>query len=1046
MLRSFFFGLVTVSLAMSAPLFMQMAAPTETQAQEGDSPASPFGGRNEMEAGEAYHPPAVFVQDVQLAERAADSTTISGLFTMYNSTDETVGNLHYRMELLGALLRPEDSATTVISDTAPVYDSMLAAETFTLIPGEKRLALFNYEAPELPAQEYRLRIQVTASGNRDLGWADTPVLIGSPDITFVDLVTGTIESAEYPDAIIPPQSGPNVAPGSSITLRASASAKSRTTVVPVMDIFELGGGVAVVDTVTGSPVTVGSDTALQVPVTVSNKPGVYYAELSLRDPNNIDQRQSALAEYRWVVRGASAQIISARVTKFAQKAGQQMIVDVEVVGPGDAETTLMGTLQLELRDKRGVVSRFTAPEELELSDAVTGGSARLTLERDLGVEPGLRVILTDASGAELALYDMPLDLTDEQRQTLSSSKKTPDEIIPFGDKGNKLWLTGLGAAVVIAIGIVIMWARRPKRPAPISMGVLLLGAALAAGAGLAQAAGNGNGIQVVAPIASQDYHNDWRPLGSKPVIEVFINEPQHNAPAGTYSREAVPYSVRVEWAVCKNRVAGARIASHYLNQAIASSELRPPEGASFVRTGNQPAWGYDCKDESQCLQCRGDRCLQGRNFVAPAGLNLSELIAGAAKTTLQVVGVWDWMQVPDEWAPNGGSLNDHYIGLGHVHATNLWLNFGAGPSPTPIACPPGVVFNGDFARESAREKYAKTFISSVTCQDSTSGQTATFGAGGDPEAVVGAVNSAIRDQSLPLTPVSSSRLVRSDGGTGGGFRWNDNGTPHLPTLQATCAILGYDTYVNSTCLDNERSGNYPNGKCNYHTPQNNQMTRFNGTVDFNKGQSCVPASPSPSSFPTPPPPPPTTGGPAALCEPPQQTVAAGEEARFSYSGTGSTIWQAPGGTPDAGDGETFSTRYSQGGAYTVSVADYPPYYDVNGDGSVTQTDAQGVLDAINLRGPSPSEPGWGAAWQNQVNRFDVTGGGGAPDGVVAPQDAMVIINYINSIKLTGGSALLPSLECQVGVDQPPSIPPTPPPPTPTPTGKPFDPGRVKETD
>lgn len=1044
MLRSFFFGLITVMLAMSAPLFMLVAAPTETQAQEGARPTSsagrPFGGRNEMEAGEAYHPPAVFVQDVQLAERADNSATISGLFTLYNSTDETVGNLHYRLDLLGALLRPEDSGTTVISDTAPVYDSMLAGEIFTLIPGEKRLVLFNYEAPDLPAGEYRLRIQATAARDRDLGWADATVLIGSPDIIYVDLTPGTIESPEYPDEIIPPESGPNVAPGSSITLRASASAKSRTIVVSVVEILELGGTGAVIETVTGSPVTVGRDTPLQVPVTVSNKAGVYYAKLSLRNPDDTNRRQSALAEYRWVVRGASAQIISARVTKFAQKAGQQMIVDVEVVGPGDAETTLTGTLEMELYDKRGQVSRFTVPEELVLSDAVTGGSARLTLERDLGVEPGLRVVLTDANGAELASYNMPLQLTDEQRQSLAESQKTLDETMPFSGKGNNWWLAGLGAAAVIAIGIVIMWARRrPKRPSPISMGVLMLGAALAAGAGLAQAAGGGNGIQVVAPIASQDYHSDWRPLGSKPVIEVFINEPQHNAPAGTYSREAVPYSVRVEWAVCKNQVAGARIAAHYLNQAIASSELRPPEGALFKSAGNQPAWGYDCKkDEAQCLRCTGDRCLQGQNFVAPAGLNLSELIEGAAKTTLQVVGVWDWTRVPDKWEPNGGSLNDHYISLGHVHATNLWLNFGAGPSPTPTACPADVVFNGDFARESAREKYAKTFIASVTCQDSASGQRATFGEGGSADAVVGAVNSAIKAKNLPLTPISNSRLVRSDGGTGGGFKWIDNGKPHLPTLQATCAILGYDTYVNSTCLDNERSGNYPNGKCNYHTPENNQLTRFNGTVSFNKGQSCVPASPSPSPSPSPTPtPPPTTGGQAALCEPPQQMVAAGEEVRFRYTGS-STTWQAPGGNPSTGDGPTFSTQYSRGGAYKVSVASYPPYYDVNGDGSVTQDDATEVLAAINFRGPNPSEPGQGAAWQNQANRFDVTGGGGAPDGVVSYKDAIVIVEYINS-----GKGPLPSLECQVGVDQPAITPPVP---TPTPTGGPFDPGRIRETD
>jgi hypothetical protein len=44
--------------------------------------------------------------------------------------------------------------------------------------------------------------------------------------------------------------------------------------------------------------------------------------------------------------------------------------------------------------------------------------------------------------------------------------------------------------------------------------------------------------------------------------------------------------------------------------------------------------------------------------------------------------------------------------------------------------------------------------------------------------------------------------------------------------------------------------------------------------------------------------------------------------------------------------------------------------------------------AINIAKPHP--------WHNVLNALDVTGSGGQPDGIVAPGDALAIINYINA--------------------------------------------------
>jgi len=56
---------------------------------------------------------------------------------------------------------------------------------------------------------------------------------------------------------------------------------------------------------------------------------------------------------------------------------------------------------------------------------------------------------------------------------------------------------------------------------------------------------------------------------------------------------------------------------------------------------------------------------------------------------------------------------------------------------------------------------------------------------------------------------------------------NDNpGTVLTDGLTGVCRVLGYRDYVSSTCRDSERSSRYPNGKCNFHSPEDNKMWRF----------------------------------------------------------------------------------------------------------------------------------------------------------------------------------------------------------------------------
>ncbi len=107
------------------------------------------------------------------------------------------------------------------------------------------------------------------------------------------------------------------------------------------------------------------------------------------------------------------------------------------------------------------------------------------------------------------------------------------------------------------------------------------------------------------------------------------------------------------------------------------------------------------------------------------------------------------------------------------------------------------------------------------------GEQMTFGGGGDPFALLQAAVNQIQSKKLPYT-IPSAPFVRSFGASGKHYKWNSDGTFDTATLDSVCRVFGFARHVSSTCLDSERSHKYPNGKCNFHTPKNNQLVSFSG--------------------------------------------------------------------------------------------------------------------------------------------------------------------------------------------------------------------------
>jgi hypothetical protein len=117
------------------------------------------------------------------------------------------------------------------------------------------------------------------------------------------------------------------------------------------------------------------------------------------------------------------------------------------------------------------------------------------------------------------------------------------------------------------------------------------------------------------------------------------------------------------------------------------------------------------------------------------------------------------------------------------------------------------------------------------------GTSATFGGTGNPEQVRLAVDAAIVAKKLPFSRPTRDALVRSDSASWTDAGTTDRGVQDLATLSRVCRILGYRDYVSSTCRDGERSGRYPGGKCNFHSPGDNVLWRFKSNTFAAEGAS-----------------------------------------------------------------------------------------------------------------------------------------------------------------------------------------------------------------
>lgn len=383
--------------------------------------ANPFGNRDSADTSVSYKPPAVFVTKINL-EPITNSAEIKGRFMVWNNDNETIGGLLYRIDLLDPL-PPADQNSGTVEDTATLYDRFVSGDQFVLAPNERKEIVFTYQPPLLPTGNYRIQITATDKHGRDMGWWNADLSLTNQKHTFLKLVTGPLLSPEYPDRKFPSQAGPNITPEKNISLNATAinGSSSKITIVPKLDIYEFDIARGKTETVKGKESAVLANAAKEIslPVVAASKPGVYYGLLYLTD-GKTQQKISNLAEYRWVVKGEHAEIVSIRIIKAAIKKDAEMMVRVDLVGSADAFTKTKANLNVVIKDRDGIVGSIDA-KGAELTDGVASTQGPIKLSRDLKASPEIIATLTDQKGTQVDQTIIPLTNDPASAATLKNS-------------------------------------------------------------------------------------------------------------------------------------------------------------------------------------------------------------------------------------------------------------------------------------------------------------------------------------------------------------------------------------------------------------------------------------------------------------------------------------------------------------------------------------------------------------------------------------------------------------------------------------------------
>ena len=317
----------------------------------------------------AYLLPTVSVNTLKIT--SSDNNQIKGEFTAQNRENYYMGNLNYEIQLL--------SGTSL--DKLSLVTTNVSVDKFFINPNGTFTKSFVYNYPKnINTGEYTLFVRILTENGDQLGW-NSKTLSLEGNNKFLNIVSGfsgllTSKEEGYP------LQGLNILPEeNAVGFLSVENIGDEITVVPVIKIFARQVNMPIVKEYQDLPITIAKKETKKIRLNMPkfDVPESYLAEVKFYQNN---EQISGIQYFRWVVVGSSGKILNVKIEKDFYKAGENMNIIIDSVGPADFSDSGVGKLEITVSDKNGNIVSNTS-KDVSLNSNVISSIITILVEKDL---------------------------------------------------------------------------------------------------------------------------------------------------------------------------------------------------------------------------------------------------------------------------------------------------------------------------------------------------------------------------------------------------------------------------------------------------------------------------------------------------------------------------------------------------------------------------------------------------------------------------------------------------------------------------------------
>jgi len=374
---------------------------------------------------QAYLAPGIYVTELKVSE--IKSNVIRGEFSVSNSERYYLNDLNYEIKLFQGVSFKE----------LKLIDVNVPEETFFVPPGQTITKSFAYTYPKnIISGDYTLRAQIITERGSELGWKDEKVSLEGRNkfLDILDIFSRVLVRGEEAFSL----AGINVSSEEDVVAFLKVENPGEAiTVIPRIKIFERQLNMSLIREYQESSITFAKDETKEISLAMPKLdiPESYLAEVKFYQGK---EQVSGIQYFRWVVKGEGGKILYVKADKDYYRAGENIEITIDLIGPADLSDIGEGKLEVTIFDKDGNLVVKTT-KDVTLNSDLFSLVITIPVEKDL-ISPVIEVKLIKGE-----------NVLDERSIKLSVFSQ---EIKELERKKTKTYLTYLLSSIALILALI----------------------------------------------------------------------------------------------------------------------------------------------------------------------------------------------------------------------------------------------------------------------------------------------------------------------------------------------------------------------------------------------------------------------------------------------------------------------------------------------------------------------------------------------------------------------------------------------------------------